>query len=83
MFKKVSVFIGLKIAEISAIVFVPWIAGIASLKWCQFFWEGSIVNPWVAGIITLIILIIITGFFSRFITANWKWSQKIIIKMEK
>lgn len=76
--KTFLVFLGLKIAEIAAIVFVPWGIGALAKKWG---WLMEYVLPedapcWVVGIF---ILAMSSSIFF-FIQANWDWAKSIVRK---
>ncbi len=80
------VFIGLKIAEIVAVVFIPYYLGLfARTKWPVFWADGP--PCWIAGIIIMIGLLMLfaMGYVcfqgsKELIKANWKWAGKILKK---
>lgn len=83
--KKVLIFIGLKIAEISAIVFIPYFIGVFDKNTVQWLhrpeWQGgSFFYTWFNGLGYILYLaagscgIALIGLV---IVGNWKWAKKI------
>ena len=74
--KRVLVFVGLKVAEISAVVFIPWGLGL----WNPLGLRDD--YAWVTGLgyiclgiwLPVIIFLICYGLIS----VNWEWSKKIM-----
>ena len=81
--KRICVFIGLKIAEISGIIFIPYLIGRLVSKWG---WYVNFMNCegepyWAIGLITIIMiafLIVLSILVGIVIHANWKWAKSII-----
>ena len=76
---KVLIFVGLKVVEIAALVFVPyWIGNLGRVKK---YWRGennSWGSVWFTGLLTLVIggAMIFIGFM--LVMANWKWAGKLL-----
>jgi hypothetical protein len=68
--KRFLAFVGLKIVEIAAIVYVPYWIGL---------WLGNKENAWLSGTLILVLscfgLVVIVFFFLLFINLNWKWTH--------
>ena len=73
--KTVIKFIGLKIVEISLIVFIPW--GIGSIFSTYFPGWFSPELPWLTGILVLIMCTLTGCLLVAFVWANWIWAKKI------
>jgi len=92
MIKKILVFTGLKVAEISAIVFIPYWVGILVSKNFPGYWEQAeygIHSYWIGGFMSIIfsllvtILGIATVFFAimllyELIKLNIRWTERIL-----
>ena len=76
--KRILTFIGLKIAEIAGVVFIPWGLGIYTNKIFNYF--GLSLPPvWISGL-----LVVGLGFLLfAFITANWGWAKHLTKKKEE
>ena len=80
--KRVFVFIGLKVVELSAIVFGPYFLGMLISKWTWFYlvmeYKGE--PYWLMGFVSLIMLVgtlAIIVLIALFCVGNWKWAKKI------
>ncbi len=77
--KRILLFVLLKIAEIGVIVFVPYYAGrIGGL-----FMEvkpPTVIQCWCFGCIVLITVSTLVAITCVLVSANWKWSAKILNK---
>ena len=80
--KRVFVFIGLKVAELSAIVFGPYFLGMLVSKWP---WLCSVTRldlmpHWIAGIMFIFILFavfLLVALVAMFCIKNWELTKKI------
>ena len=74
--KRVLVFVGLKVAEISAFVFIPWGIGL----WNPLGFRDEYV--WLTGLGNICLGFIVPtgviGIFILIISINWEWSKKIM-----
>lgn len=81
--KQITIFIGLKIAEISSIVFIPYFIGVLdknTVQWTFYDFGNVVFDLWVAGFMYLISLVIIACLVVlsyAVIQVNWKWAKKI------
>lgn len=81
--KRVLYFIGLKVAEVSAVVFIPYFLGMLLMKWKWYvtFMEVEGVPLWIVGIGSIIMWIglpvVIVVVLVVFIMGNWEWAQKL------
>jgi len=75
--KRILVFIGLKIAEISAIVFIPWGLGL----WNPIGLPDD-APAWVMGLgtilIGLVVPVLLLCLCYVLISVNWEWAKKIL-----
>jgi len=88
--KKVIIFIGLKVAEISAIIFVPYYLGVLVSKWTWYYTAmGFCGTPcWIVGIANAVFLVLMflacgliyLGVY-ELVTSNWELSEKIANKL--
>ena len=69
--KRIMIFIGLKIGEILAIVFVPWGIGL----WDPLGFGGDV--AWVMGASTIIMISLCLFLLYLFILLNWWLSKKL------
>ena len=80
--KRVFVFIGLKVAELSAIVFGPYFLGMLISKWP---WLCSVMRLdempyWIAGFMFILILFMVfflAALVAIFCDKNWELAKKI------
>lgn len=81
--KRVLCFIGLKVAEISAVVFIPYFLGMLFLKWEWYvgFMELEGAPLWLVGFLSILIGIIapvtIVVLLVIFIMGNWNLAGKL------
>lgn len=88
--KRVIVFTLLKIGEISAIVFIPYLVGLFFIMgpFAIFTYTDNVFGVWFIGIFTIVVSVIVFGASVVFITdiipewiqSNWKLSGKIVKK---
>jgi len=74
--KRILVFVGLKVAEISAVVFIPWGIGL----WNPLGFDGTLV--WAVGLATIVrglaLPAVVLSICYVIIHANWELSKKIM-----
>ena len=80
--KKVIIFIGLKVLEVSAIVFGPYLLGSLLVQWPWYYkaLQCTGESRWLIGlwfIFMLVAFIIIIGLLTVAVAANWEWAKKI------
>ena len=79
--KRIMIFIGMKLAELAAIVFVPWGVGILANKnaWFVRLFHGSPVYLDGFMILAILAMIIMIAIFAIFIIipANWEWAKRL------
>uniref|UniRef100_A0A6M3J139 Uncharacterized protein n=1 Tax=viral metagenome TaxID=1070528 RepID=A0A6M3J139_9ZZZZ len=82
--RKVLVFIGLKVTEIVAIIFIPYFIGLVAQATPIENWLNlERFSPWVAGITCLSILLCVLGgcvILSIIVYGNWNWATKLTQK---
>jgi len=81
--KKLLVFLGLKVAEISAVVFIPWGLGLLIKYLVPTTVASSLPPMWILGIMSLFVIygIVVSIYFIYIIVlSNWDWADKIINK---
>ena len=81
--KKLLVFLGLKAAEVSAIVFIPWGLGLLIKYLSPVVVANALPPMWILGIMSLFVIygIVISIYFIYIVVlANWDWADKIINK---
>ena len=87
--KKVFVFIGLKLVEITGVVFIPYFIGLLKIPQKMFglYDMESLVGDWISGLLTIIApipcLLLCLRFLSAFIAINWKWAGNLCGKHRK
>jgi len=72
--KRVLVFILLKISEIIAIVFLPWVLGRLFTTECSNF------GYWLNGALIILIPVPCFGLLVGCVWANWEWAGRILKK---
>ena len=77
--KKVLIFIGLKVAEISGVIFIPWGLGLVAHSFGLFVSDPA----WIAGIGMMVIPAISIIAILLFIIGNWSWAEKLSERIEK
>ena len=82
--KRIAIFVGLKIAEISAIIFIPYFIGVLdknTVRWAFFDWKVmSVFDLWMAGFqyfAALLMGIAAIGLIYLAVYANWQWAKKL------
>ena len=82
--KKILVFIGLKVTEIAAVIFIPYFVGLVAQATLIGDWLYLLrYSPWVAGITCLSVLFVLLGgcaILIIIVLGNWKWATKLIQK---
>ena len=80
--KRVFVFTGLKVAELSAIVFGPYFLGMLVSKWSWLYstmkFDGE--TYWFIGSICiayLFVILIVIALIATICIKNWEWATKI------
>jgi len=80
--KKIMIFIGLKMVEIAAVVFIPHYLGILIMKWPWYYkiMELNTFPYWVEGIMfiyfivmALFLIVLACLLFAK----NWEWAKRI------
>ncbi len=74
--KRILLFIGLKIAEIAGVVFMPYFIGLRVVTKWPGVWTDC--PAWIVGFLTLFILFVACIGICGFIEANWNWAGKIL-----
>lgn len=77
--KRVLVFLGLKIAEISAVVFIPHYLGRAFIAVTGLPPDSA--PFWIVGwipILTVFLFVLTCAAIPEIISANWRWSKDIL-----
>ena len=83
--KRVIVFIGLKIIEITAVVFTPYCLGMMLSKWgwwCEFMLFDD-TGYWMIGFVSILEFgasVVVCALFGLVLYENWKWAGRIINK---
>ena len=77
--KKVILFLGLKVAEISAIVFIPYYTGVGLVavglpKENTPFWLIGFAALMLVSLFTLLVYFV----FGAMLKSNWKWAGRIL-----
>ena len=80
---KVLLFVLLKAAEISLVVFGPHYLGWPVHPWAGFVCEHSANPPacapfWIIGFFTLFFGALFSGILSLFVVTNWKWADILL-----
>ncbi len=78
--KRISIFIGLKVAEISAIVFIPYYLGMLLSKWEWFCVKFTLQSYWITGFMGIWALVASLGavlLIVLLVIGNWNWAKKI------
>ncbi len=83
--KKVIIFIALKIAEVSLVVFGPYYLGMWVHTWTGWFCGHEYKTPYCAppwtigfGVLMMAIgVVLVIGLLCALIVANWKWAGKL------
>lgn len=84
--KRVLTFIGLKVAEILGVVFIPWGIGLILRNWVWFetIMHFEDTHPWLIGIVGLIMGVMLPGLFIAWLVIlvvhNWEWATKLTTK---
>ena len=73
---KIIIFIGLKIVEILAIVFIPYYVG----KFAKLFINEDDTPNWLVGIFVLVCGALLVFVVALFVAENWEWAGKLIEK---
>lgn len=90
--KRASIFIGLKLTEITAVIFIPYLLGQLVEKWPWYYnyMEFSTVPYWIAGLITIILVfgvvlgvVLAVWLLALIFRSNWDLSKKIENKIAK
>ena len=81
--KKYLIFIGLKIAEISTVVFIPYIVGSILICLTDTHAPSSLFELWLIGLFVIVFGSMFVAFGVCLISINLEWADRIINRKKR
>lgn len=75
---QILIFVGLKVVEISALVFIPYGIGLLIKKYSSILDKEPIFMVWLLGLVASVMAAGVVILGVALFLANWKWAGKLI-----